>query len=50
MSMDSEKKVKYSKLAEGVERASSDKKYVKNADVSKMEVCYTPMIESMPLE
>lgn len=44
--IDSDKKVKHSKLSEGVEKAAGDRKYIKNADMSKVEVCYAPIIQS----
>lgn len=44
--IDSEKKVKHSKLAEGVESAISDKKYVAGVDVSQLDMCYPAIIQS----
>ncbi|CAG9854847.1 unnamed protein product [Phyllotreta striolata] len=44
--IDSEKKVKHSKLAEGVESASTDKKYVSGVDVSQVDLCYPAIIQS----
>lgn len=44
--IDSEKKVKHSKLAEGVEAAISDKKYVSGVDVNQVDMCYPAIIQS----
>lgn len=44
--IDSDKKVKHSKLAEGVESAISDKKYVSGVDVSQVDMCYPAIIQS----
>ena len=44
--IDDEKKVKHTKLTEGTEKAISDKKYIKNADMRQVEPCYTPIIQS----
>ncbi|XP_055909921.1 FACT complex subunit spt16 isoform X1 [Eupeodes corollae] len=44
--IDSDKKVKHSKLAEGVEGALTDKKYVTGVDTSQLEMCYPPIIQS----
>ncbi|XP_041977304.1 FACT complex subunit spt16 isoform X2 [Aricia agestis] len=44
--IDSDKKVKHSKLAEGVEAAISDKKYVTGVDTSQVDMCYPPIIQS----
>lgn len=44
--IDSDKKVKHSKLAEGVETAVSDKKYVTGVDTSQVDMCYPPIIQS----
>lgn len=44
--IDSEKKVKHIKLAEGVESAISDKKYVSGVDVSQVDMCYPAIIQS----
>lgn len=44
--IDSDKKVKHSKLAEGVEAAVSDKKYVTGVDTSQVDMCYPPIIQS----
>ncbi|KAG7162668.1 FACT complex subunit spt16-like 2 [Homarus americanus] len=38
--------VKHAKLAEGVEQAMSDKKYVGNYDTQQIEPCYPPIIQS----
>lgn len=39
-------KVKHSKLAEGVEQALTDKKFVSGVDTSQLEMCYPPIIQS----
>lgn len=44
--IDADKKVKHSKLAEGVEQAVSDKKYVSGVDISQVDLCYPPIIQS----
>lgn len=44
--IDSDKKVKHSKLAEGVDTAISDKKYVQNVDVTQVDMCYPAIIQS----
>ncbi|RWS25593.1 FACT complex subunit spt16-like protein [Leptotrombidium deliense] len=44
--IDSDKKVKHAKLAEGVEKATSDKKYVKNVDPGQVDLCYSAIIQS----
>lgn len=44
--IDSEKKVKHVKLAEGVESAISDKKYVSGVDVNQVDMCYPAIIQS----
>lgn len=44
--IDSDKKVKHSKLAEGVESAISDKKYVTGVDVTQVDMCYPAIIQS----
>ena len=44
--VDGEKKVKHSKLAEGVEQAASDAKYVAAGDKSNVEICYPAIIQS----
>lgn len=44
--IDSDKKVKHSKLAEGVETAVTDKKYVTGVDVSQVDMCYPAIIQS----
>lgn len=38
--------MKHSKLAEGVEAAISDKKYVTGVDTSQVDMCYPPIIQS----
>jgi nucleosome binding factor SPN SPT16 subunit len=44
--IDADKKVKHAKLAEGVEQALSDKKYVSGVDLSQLDMCYPPIIQS----
>lgn len=44
--IDSEKKVKHSKLAEGVESVLTNKKYVSGVDTSQLDVCYPAIIQS----
>ncbi|CAG2171453.1 unnamed protein product [Oppiella nova] len=44
--IDSDKKVKHSKLADGVEQAVANKKYVKGVDPSHVDLCYTAIIQS----
>lgn len=44
--IDSDKKVKHSKLVEGIESSLTDKKYVGNVDTSNVDMCYPPIIQS----
>lgn len=44
--IDSDKKVKHSKLAEGVDQALTNKKYVTGVDVSQVDNCYPAIIQS----
>lgn len=44
--IDSDKKVKHSKLCEGVESAITDKKYVSGVDVGQLDMCYPAIIQS----
>ncbi|XP_067013414.1 FACT complex subunit spt16 isoform X1 [Anabrus simplex] len=44
--IDSDKKVKHAKLAEGVETAITDKKYVSGVDTSQVDMCYPAIIQS----
>ncbi|XP_019874248.1 FACT complex subunit spt16 [Aethina tumida] len=44
--IDSDKKVKHNKLAEGVESAIQDKKYVSGVDVNQVDMCYPAIIQS----
>lgn len=44
--IDSDRKVKHSKLAEGVESAITDKKYVSGVDVNQVDMCYPAIIQS----
>jgi nucleosome binding factor SPN SPT16 subunit len=41
-----DKKVKHSELAEGVEQALTDEKYVSGVDTSQLDVCYPTIIQS----
>ena len=41
-----DQKVKHSKLAEGVEKAVTDKKFVPNLDTSQLDLCYPAIIQS----
>lgn len=42
----SQQKVRHSKLAESVEKAIEEKKYLGGADPSTVEMCYPPIIQS----
>ncbi|KAG8190381.1 hypothetical protein JTE90_022025 [Oedothorax gibbosus] len=44
--IDADKKVKHTKLTEGVEQALSDKKYVTGVDLSQVDLCYPCIIQS----
>ncbi|KAJ6643723.1 FACT complex subunit spt16 [Pseudolycoriella hygida] len=44
--IDADKKVKHSKLSEGVEQALSDKKYVSGVDTNHLDTCYPAIIQS----
>ena len=44
--IDADKKIKHSKLAENVESAINDKKYVSGVDVNQIEMCYPAIIQS----
>ncbi|XP_064111889.1 FACT complex subunit spt16-like isoform X4 [Macrobrachium nipponense] len=44
--IDRDRKVKHAKLAEGVEQAMTDKKYVGGYDPQQIEPCYPPIIQS----
>lgn len=44
--VDGEKRVRHQKLAEGVEAAVSDKKYVSGVDTTQLEPCYPPIVQS----
>ncbi|KAG9331284.1 hypothetical protein JZ751_019533 [Albula glossodonta] len=44
--VDAEEKVRHSKLAEAVEKAIEEKKYLGGADPSTVEMCYPPIIQS----
>ena len=39
-------KVKHSKLADGVEQAIQDKKYLNGADPANLDMCYPAIIQS----
>lgn len=41
-----QQKVRHSKLAESVEKAIEEKKYLCGADPSTVEMCYPPIIQS----
>ncbi|CAG7817942.1 unnamed protein product [Allacma fusca] len=44
--VDSDRKVRHQKLAEGVENAVNEKKYVSSVDTSQLDMCYPPIIQS----
>lgn len=44
--IDRDKKVKHTKLAEGVENSMTDKKFVSGYDTQQIEPCYPPIIQS----
>ncbi|KAL3860233.1 hypothetical protein ACJMK2_010387 [Sinanodonta woodiana] len=44
--IDADKKVKHSKLADGVEQALQNKKYVTGVDASQIDMCYPAIIQS----
>ncbi|KAG8036126.1 hypothetical protein G9C98_004706 [Cotesia typhae] len=44
--IDSDKKVKHSKLAEGVDAAVTNKKYITGVDTSQVDMCYPAIIQS----
>lgn len=44
--IDSDKKIKHSKLSEGVESAITDKKYITGVDTSQLDMCYPAIIQS----
>lgn len=44
--IDAEKKVKHSKLADGVEQALQNKKFVSGADPANLDMCYPAIIQS----
>ncbi|XP_054715676.1 FACT complex subunit SPT16-like [Uloborus diversus] len=44
--IDADKKVKHSKLSEGVEQALTDKKYVSGVDLSQVDMCYPCIVQS----
>ncbi|GAB6025748.1 splicing associated factor Dre4 [Chamberlinius hualienensis] len=44
--IDDDKKVRHTKLAEGVEQAVSDKRYVTGVDLNQVDMAYPPIIQS----
>ena len=44
--IDNDKQVKHTKLAEGVEKAVTDKKYAPNLDTQQLDLCYPAIIQS----
>ncbi|XP_076649474.1 SPT16 homolog, facilitates chromatin remodeling subunit dre4 isoform X1 [Halictus rubicundus] len=44
--IDSDKKVKHSKLAEGVDAAITNKKYVTGVDITQVDMCYPAIVQS----
>ncbi|UXI19701.1 motile sperm domain-containing protein 2-like [Sarcoptes scabiei] len=44
--IDEDTKVRHSKIAEGVEHAATNKKYIKNVDLSHVDLCYPAIIQS----
>ncbi|XP_023692218.2 FACT complex subunit SPT16-like [Paramormyrops kingsleyae] len=44
--VDADEKMRHSKLAESVEKAIEEKKYLAGADPSAVEMCYPPIIQS----
>ncbi|CAF4469207.1 unnamed protein product, partial [Adineta steineri] len=44
--VDSERKVKHSKLSEGLESALNDEKYVSSVDANYVEMCYPAIVQS----
>ncbi|NXO52418.1 SP16H protein, partial [Aramus guarauna] len=44
--VDADEKVRHSKLAESVEKAIEEKKYLAGADPTAVEMCYPPIIQS----
>ena len=44
--IDNDKRVKHTKLAEGVEKSVTDKKFVPNLDTSQLDLCYPAIIQS----
>ncbi|CAG5135919.1 unnamed protein product, partial [Candidula unifasciata] len=44
--IDADKKVKHSKLSDGVEQALQNKKYTSGVDTSQLDVCYPAIIQS----
>merc|ERR1719412_1341307 len=44
--IDNDKKIKHTKLAEGVEKAVTDQKYANNLDTQQLDLCYPAIIQS----
>ena len=44
--IDNDKQVKHTKLAEGIEKAVTDKKYAPNLDTTQLDLCYPAIIQS----
>ncbi|CAG0881437.1 unnamed protein product [Darwinula stevensoni] len=44
--IDADRKVKHSKLGEGVDHAMGDKKYISGVDISQVDSCYPAIIQS----
>ena len=44
--IDSDTKVRHTKLADGVDQACNNKKYMKNVDTTQVELCYSAIIQS----
>ncbi|VDP32074.1 unnamed protein product [Soboliphyme baturini] len=44
--VDADKKMKHSRLAESCEKALNNKKYMNNVDLSRVDLCYPPIIQS----
>jgi nucleosome binding factor SPN SPT16 subunit len=44
--IDGDKKVKHSKISEGIENAITDKKFVPNLDTAQLDLCYPAIVQS----
>ena len=44
--IDSDKKVKHFKLSDDVDKAATQKKYIRNLDPAQVDLCYSPIIQS----